>query len=160
MINREYMLELTRRMTPTRTSITRVAGCYIDQDGEFDESFNTNFLKLSGSDRAKNLKLAKTVPFSDSNNNLKKYEFVAKAQKPGSMWQLLMAMKECGLKNDALMDTQALGGVGGAAGGGPSRRRGEDGHQHHQPAGLPDHRHVVPLDALVDDPGQIGRAHV
>ncbi|MCI8665092.1 MAG: hypothetical protein HFG82_00245 [Dorea sp.] len=57
MINREYMLELTRRMTPTRTSITRVAGCYIDQDGEFDESFNTNFLKLSGSDRAKNLKL-------------------------------------------------------------------------------------------------------
>ncbi len=105
MINREGMLELTRRMTPARTSMTRVAGYYIDQDGEFDGSFNTNFLKLSGSDRAKNLKLAKTVPFSDTNNNLKKYEFVAKAQKPGSMWQLLMAMKECGLKNDALMDT-------------------------------------------------------
>ncbi len=105
MINREDMLELTRRMTPARTSMTRVAGCYIDQDGEFDGSFNTNFLKLSGSDRAKNLKLATTVPFSDTNKNLKKYEFVAKAQKPGSMWRLLMAMKECGLKNDALMDT-------------------------------------------------------
>ena len=26
-------------------------------------------------------------------------------RKPGSMWQLLMAMNECGLKNDALMDT-------------------------------------------------------
>lgn len=30
MINREDMLELTRRMTPKRTSITRVAGCYVD----------------------------------------------------------------------------------------------------------------------------------
>ena len=105
MINREDMLELTRRMTPARTSITRIAGCYIDRDGEFDGSFNTNFLKLSGSNRARNLKLAKTVPFSDTNKNLKKYEFVPEAQKTGSMWQLLMAMKECGLKNDALMDT-------------------------------------------------------
>lgn len=31
MINREDMLELTRRMTPARTSMTRVAGCYIDR---------------------------------------------------------------------------------------------------------------------------------
>ena len=105
MINREDMLELTRRMTPARTSMTRIAGCYIDRDGEFDGSFNINFLKLSGSDKTKNLKLAKAVPFSDTNKNLKKYEFAPEAQKAGSMWQLLMAMKECGLKNDALMDT-------------------------------------------------------
>ena len=77
----------------------------MDRDGEFDGSFNTNFLKLSGSDKARNLKLAKAVPFSDTNQNLKKYEFSAEAQKPGSMWQLLMALKECGLKNDALLDT-------------------------------------------------------
>ncbi len=105
MIYREDMLELTRRMTPARTSITRVAGCYIDRDGEFDGSFNVNFLNLSVSDKTENLKLAKTVPFSDTNRNLKKYEFVPELQKPGSMWQMLMAMKECGLKNDALMDT-------------------------------------------------------
>ena len=105
MIHREDMLELTRRMTPARTSITRVAGCYIQRDGEFDGSFNVNFLNLSISDKTENLKLAKTVPFSDTNRNLKKYEFVPELQKPGSMWQMLMAMKECGLKNDALMDT-------------------------------------------------------
>lgn len=105
MISREDMLELTRRMTPARTSITRIAGCYVDRDGEFDGSFNTNFLKLSRSDKARNLKLAKAVPFSDTNQNLIKYEFSAEAQKPGSMWQLLMALKECGLKNDALLDT-------------------------------------------------------
>lgn len=105
MINREDMLELTRRMTPKRTSITRIAGCYVDQDGDFDGSFNTNFLKLFEADKAKNLKLAKSIPFSDTNKNLKKYEFGSEQLKPRSIWQLLMAMKECGLKNDALMDT-------------------------------------------------------
>ena len=47
MINREDMLELTRRMTPKRTSFTRIAGAYMDKDGEMDGSFNTNFLNLS-----------------------------------------------------------------------------------------------------------------
>lgn len=105
MINREDMLELTRRMTLARASMSRIAGCYVDKDGDFDGSFNTNFLKLSAAERTKKLKLAKAIPYSETNVNLKKYEFSAAAQKPGSMWQLLMGMKECGLKNDALMDT-------------------------------------------------------
>lgn len=99
------MLELTRRMTLSRTSFTRIAGCYVDRDGDFDGSFNINFLKLSASERTKKLKLAKEIPFAATNVNLKKYEYTQSARKPGSMWQLLMAMNECGLKNDALMDT-------------------------------------------------------
>ena len=46
-IEREDMLELTRRMTTKRTSMTRIAGAYMDQDGFVDGTFNTNFLKLS-----------------------------------------------------------------------------------------------------------------
>ena len=99
------MLELTRRMTLSRTSFTRIAGCYVDRDGDFDGSFNINFLKLSASERTMKLKLAKEIPFAATNVNLKKYEYPQSARKPGSMWQLLMAMNECGLKNDALMDT-------------------------------------------------------
>ena len=33
-INREDMMELTRRMTPARSSFTRIAGCYVDGDGD------------------------------------------------------------------------------------------------------------------------------
>lgn len=105
MINREDMLELTRRMTPSRTSFTRIAGAYMDRDGEIDGSFNTNFLNLSTAEKEKNLLLAKTIPFSETNEQLKDYSFLPENEKPGSMWQLLMAMKECGLKNDALMYT-------------------------------------------------------
>lgn len=105
MINREDMLELTRRMTLARTSFSRIAGCYIDKDGDFEGSFNTNFLKLSAAEKTKKLKLAKAIPYSETNVNLKKYDIPQSMQKPGSMWQLLMTMNECGLKNDALMDT-------------------------------------------------------
>ena len=80
-INREDMLELTRRMTPARTSFTRIAGCYVDQEGNFDGSFNINFLKLSQKDKAKNLEIAKTIPFSKTNVQLKKYKIEAAAGK-------------------------------------------------------------------------------
>lgn len=105
MINREDMLELTRRMTPARTSFTRIAGCYVDKDGDFDGSFNINFLRLSPAEKTKNLAIAKTIPFAETNAKLKKYEISPENQKAGSMWQLLMALRDCGLKNDALMDT-------------------------------------------------------
>lgn len=99
------MLELTRRMTPARASVTRIAGCYFDQDGEIDGSFNTNFLNLKGGEKEKNLAIAKTIPFSKTNKELKEYYFSPEDQKAGSMWQLLMAMRDCGLKNDALMES-------------------------------------------------------
>ena len=105
MINREDMLELTRRMTPSRTCMDRIAGGYMDGDGFLDGSFNIHFLKLSGEEKAKNLALAKAVPFSKTNEQLKESEFSPTQEKPGSLWQLLMAMREARLKNDALNET-------------------------------------------------------
>ena len=32
---------------------SRIAGCYIDKDGDFEGSFNTNFLKLSAAEKTK-----------------------------------------------------------------------------------------------------------
>lgn len=104
MINREDMLELTRRMTLKRNCFTRLAGAYLDEEGYVDGTFNTNFLKLSEKDRSKNLAIAKAIPFSATNVNLKEYEFKKEQEGAGSIWQLLMGLKECGLKNDALLD--------------------------------------------------------
>ena len=85
MINREDMLELTRRMTPKRTSITRIAGSYMDADGFIDGTFNTNFLKLSAKEKEKNLAIAKTIPFAETNTNLKQYKFAKDSMKAGSI---------------------------------------------------------------------------
>lgn len=104
MINREDMLELTRRMTPKRTCFQRIAGAYIDRDGFVDGTFHTHFGNLSLSEKEKNLAVAKSIPFADTNRELKSYTFSKDKQGQGSMWQLLVGLKECGLKNDAMLE--------------------------------------------------------
>ena len=105
MIDREDMLALTRRMTVKRTSMTRIAGGYMDSDGCIDGTFNIAFLKLSPADREKNLQIAKKVPFAETNQNLQEYKFLQENMQNDSLWKLLMGMRACGLKNDALMET-------------------------------------------------------
>lgn len=103
-INREDMLELTRRMTITRNCFGRIAGSYMDEEGFSDGTFNIHFLKLSAKEKEQNLAIAKTIPFSETNVNLKEYRFEKQDEVVGSMWQLLSGLKECELKNDALLD--------------------------------------------------------
>lgn len=102
-IDRDDMLELTRRMTSSRTHLGRVAGAYIDAEGYLDGTFNTNFQKLKGAERQRCLEIAKTIPFSETNKEL--ISAPVPGFKPGSIWQLLYALRDCELKNDALLLT-------------------------------------------------------
>ena len=104
MINREDMLELTRRMTPARTCFDRIAGAYINDIGEVEDSFNVHFGKLSGGEKSRNLALAKAIPFARTNEQLKEYTFSSEAKGKDSIYTLLRAIQQCGLKNDALME--------------------------------------------------------
>lgn len=101
MINREDMLELTRRMTPARNHLARLAGAYIDEEGFIDGTFNVNFTKLKGAERDRCLDIAKEVLFAETNQELLSYPMPG--FKPGSIWQLLYAMRDSELKNDALL---------------------------------------------------------
>lgn len=103
-IDREDMLELTRRMTPARTCFDRIAGAYMDAYGEVDESFNIHFGKLNGADKTKYLEIAKQVPYAKTNVQLKEYTFPRESQGKDSMYQLLLAIRQCALKNDALLE--------------------------------------------------------
>lgn len=103
-INREDMLELTRRMTPKRNCFSRIAGAYFDGEGFVEGTFNRHFLKLSQKDMETNLNLAKTVPFSETNKKLIYHTYSAEDKKAGHIWQMLMGLRDCGLKNDALLD--------------------------------------------------------
>lgn len=105
MIDRKDMLELTRRMTLTRTCFKRIAGAYMDPSGEIDDTFNVNFLNLKSSDKQIHLDIAKTIPFSKTNEQLVEHSFPKGCRKPGSFWQMLHLIQSCGLKNDVLMET-------------------------------------------------------
>lgn len=103
-INREDMLELTRRMTLKRNCFSRIAGAYIDEEGTIDGTFNTNFLDLSTKEKEQNLAIAKKIPFSETNVEVRGYRFQAGSKRNGSTWQLLQGINSCGLKNDALLE--------------------------------------------------------
>ena len=110
-INREDMLELTRRMTIKRNCFSRIAGAYMDEEGFVDGTFNAHFLKLSPAQQATNLAIAKAIPFAETNEKLREYRFTsANTQK---IRQLLLALRDCELKNDALLDVfyEKVGGA-------------------------------------------------
>ena len=104
MINRDDMLELTRRMTPAQASIDRIAGAYFDEEGYVDGTFNTHFLKLSATEKKNKLEIAKSVVLAETNKQLKDYRIPESERKPRSIWQLLDGIKESGLQNDAFLD--------------------------------------------------------
>ncbi len=100
-IDRNDMLELTRRMTSSRSNLSRIAGAYIDEEGYIDGTFNTNFLNLKGEEKQRCLDIAKAIPFAKTNEELISYKIPGLA--PGSIWQMIYAMRDCELKNDALL---------------------------------------------------------
>ena len=96
MINREDMLELTRRMTPARSHIDRIAGAYYDAEGYIDGTFNTHFLKLSTTEKTKNLELAKAVLQAETNKQLKDYRKPGENREVASGWnQRVRAAERC-----------------------------------------------------------------
>ena len=98
-INREDMMELTRRMTLSRNCFSRLAGAYMDEEGFIDGTFHTHFLKLSKAEQEKNLKLAKAIPFAKTNEQLKSHSIGSSSE----FRKLLLALRECELKKDALL---------------------------------------------------------
>ena len=113
------MLELTRRMTLSRNCFMRAAGVYIDENGYIDNTFNVNFKNMGKHDQQVNLDLAKTIPFSKTNEQLKCYKFPAGDLAYDSIHKLLMALSQYGLKDDLLVQTlceQLAEGICGTTG--------------------------------------------
>jgi len=103
-VDREDMLELTRRMTPDRNCFSRIAGAYMDGDGCIDGTFNTHFLKLTPREKERNLAIGKAIPFSRPETELTNYRVPDDFRRPGRIGQLLEALRDCELKNDALLE--------------------------------------------------------
>lgn len=104
MIHREDMLELTRRMNLSRSCIDRIAGAYLDEAGYVDGTFNRNFLRLTASERRKNIELAKSVLFSRTNEQLKDFPMASHTGHTGQIRRLLEGILRSGMKDDALPD--------------------------------------------------------
>lgn len=75
----------------------------MDEDGYDEGTFNIHFGKLKQAEARRNIELAKAIPFAKTNEQLKEYRFPKGESRKNSMWQLLLAMKSSGLKDDGLL---------------------------------------------------------
>lgn len=105
MLNRNDMLELTRRMNPSRCCFSRMAGGYRDEEGYDNGTFNIHFLKLTAAEKVKNIAIAKAIPFAETNVELKEFELRNDVKEQRDFRMMLNGLKSCELKNDALLET-------------------------------------------------------
>ena len=61
------------------------------------------FKAVSGRQKRNSLRSPKTIPYAKTNEQLKNYRVDSRQKKPGSIWHLLTALRDCELKNDALL---------------------------------------------------------
>ena len=75
----------------------------MDDEGFDNGTFNIHFGKLNQTETKRNLELAKAIPISRTNEQLKEYKFPKGAARKNGMWSLLMALKQNNLTDDALL---------------------------------------------------------
>ena len=76
----------------------------MDEEGYVEGSFNRNFLQLETKLQEKNIALAKTVPFAETNKELVGISFDKEEISPG-LYQAFSTLRKCQLKNDALLES-------------------------------------------------------
>lgn len=76
----------------------------MDEDGEIDGTFNTNFLKLSPHEMNRYLGIVKEILLSKTNEELREIQ-LEKIEIPGLEQRILEALLQQELKEDALLET-------------------------------------------------------
>jgi hypothetical protein len=91
-------------MTISRNCFYKIAGAYFDREGFIDGTFHVLFRNLTKAEQDQKLKVAKTIPFAKTNEELKEYYFPKSAQKPGGVWYFLNTILNDDFKNEGLME--------------------------------------------------------
>ncbi len=97
-MNKKDIAEIKRRLKIEKTTITRVAGCYVNEEKEKLMTFSKNFMNLEEDETHKYLELAAKPLSGTPGNNLLELEF-----KDG-MQESLLALRDSKLEDEAVLD--------------------------------------------------------
>ena len=104
-MNKKELLELKRRFKKESATFTRLVGCYVDANHNKVCKFGKTFLNLEEEEYYKYLEIANKSLSGTLGNNLLELHFPLEEEEVGGRQQLLMALRESGLKNESLLDT-------------------------------------------------------
>lgn len=104
-MNKKEVLELKRRFKKEEASFTRLVGCYVDGNRNKVCKFGGKFLNLEEEEFYKYLEIANKALSGTLGNNLLELSFPLGEEAVGGRQQILMALRETKLEDEALLDT-------------------------------------------------------
>lgn len=104
-MNKKEVLELKRRFKKETATFTRVCGCYVDGNRNKICKIGNTFLNLEEEEFYKYLEIANKSLSGTLGNNLLELSFPMEEEEVGGRQQILMALRETKLEDEALLDT-------------------------------------------------------
>lgn len=104
-MNKKEVLELKRRFKKDEATFTRLVGCYVDGNHNKICKFGGKFLNLEEEEYHKYLEIANKALSGTLGNNLLELSFPLEEEEVGGRQQILMALLETKLEDEALLDT-------------------------------------------------------
>ena len=107
-MNKKEILEIKKRFKKESATFTRVVGCYVDGNHNKVCKIGNTFLNLDEDEFYKYLEIANKALSGTLGNNLLNLEFPVEEEEVGGRQQILMALRETKLQDEALLDTYAV----------------------------------------------------
>ena len=104
-MNKKEVLELKRRFKKDEATFTQLVGCYVDCNKNKLCKFGGKFLNLEEEEYYKYLEIANKALSGTLGNNLLDLSFPIEEEEVGGRQQILMALRETKLQDEALLDT-------------------------------------------------------
>jgi hypothetical protein len=104
-MNKKEIAELKRRFKKETATFTRLCGCYVDGNHNKICKFSNTFLNLEEDEFYKYLEIANKSLSGTLGNNLLELHFPIEEEAVGGRQQILMALRDTKLEDEALLDT-------------------------------------------------------
>ena len=104
-MNKRDITEIKRRLKIDKTTITKLAGCYVNEKKEVITTFTGHFLDLEDEEAHKYLEIAGKALSGTPGNNLLELPFPLDEELGGGMQQSLLALRDSKLENAALLES-------------------------------------------------------
>ena len=104
-MNKKEILEIKKRFKKESATFTRVVGCYVDGNHNKVCKIGNTFLNLDEDEFYKYLEIANKALSGTLGNNLLNLECPVEEGEVGGRQQILMALRETKLQDEALLDT-------------------------------------------------------
>lgn len=104
-MNKKEVAELKRRFKKESVTFTYMAGCYVDCNRNKICKFGGKFLNLEEEEFYKYLEIANKALSGTLGNNLLELHFPIEEEAVGGRQQILMALRDTELQDEALLDT-------------------------------------------------------